>query len=81
MGIVGRTGAGKSSIIQALFRTVEPEEGTYLLGGKDALQMGLHTLRKNLAVIPQSPFLFRGTVASNLDPFGIRTEEELWWAL
>ena len=64
VGIIGRTGAGKSSIIQALFRTVEPEEGwTYRIGGYDATEMGLHSLRMNISVIPQTPFLFRGTIA------------------
>ena len=63
IGIVGRTGAGKSSIIQALFRIFEPETGSvYEIGGFDALKMGLHSLRQHISVIPQVPFLFRGTV-------------------
>lgn len=70
IGIVGRTGAGKSSIIQALFRLIEPEQGSKLqIGGYDALKMGLHSLRQHLSVIPQTPFLFKGTVRQNIDPF------------
>lgn len=71
VAIVGRTGAGKSSIIQALFRLYEPEQGSvFKIGDKyDALQMGLHSLRQNIAVIPQTPFLFSGTIRKNLDPF------------
>ena len=76
VGIVGRTGAGKSSIIQALFRTVEPEEGcSYRVGGYDAVKMGLHSLRMNMSVIPQTPFLFRGSIAQNIDPFDSKSEE------
>ena len=70
MAIVGRTGAGKSSIIQAIFRISEPEIGSkYEIGGFDALKMGLHSLRQNISVIPQAPFLFKGTIKLNLDPF------------
>ena len=70
IGIVGRTGAGKSSIIQALFRIVEPEEGSvYEINGSDALRLGLHTLRQSISVIPQTPFLFKGSIKSNIDPF------------
>ena len=81
MGIVGRTGAGKSSIIQALFRTVEPQEWSYRVGGYDGVKMGLHSLRMNMSVIPQTPFLFRGSIAQNIDPFECKTEKEIWWAL
>ena len=77
VAIVGRTGAGKSSIIQMLFRIVEAESGSYETGGCDAQQMGLHTLRKNLSVLPQTPFLFKGTIKMNLDPFNEKTEDEL----
>lgn len=82
MGIVGRTGAGKSSIIQMLFRMVEPEKGCiYKLGGYDALKMGLHSLRKNLSVLPQVPFLFKGTVRKNIDPFDTKGEAEIQEAI
>lgn len=70
VGIVGRTGAGKSSIVQALFRIVEPEEGSiYRVDNADALKLGLHTLRQRISVIPQTPFLFKGSIKTNLDPF------------
>lgn len=82
VGIVGRTGSGKSSIVQALLRLYEPEEGTiYEIGGLDALQLGLHTLRQNISVIPQMPFLFKGTVRKNLDPLDSFSNEEIWTAL
>ena len=82
MGIVGRTGAGKSSIVQMLFRMVEPEKGcTYELGGYDALKMGLHSLRKNLSVLPQVPFLFKGTVRRNIDPLNTKSEADIQEAI
>lgn len=76
VGIVGRTGAGKSSIIQAIFRICEPELGSvYEIGECDALKMGLHSLRQNISVIPQTPFLFKGTIKKNLDPFEAKSEQ------
>ena len=82
VGIVGRTGAGKSSIIQALFRIVEPEIGSiYEIDDLDALKLGLHTLRHRISVIPQLPFLFKGDIKTNLDPFGKHQEQALWVAL
>ena len=82
IGIVGRTGAGKSSIIQALFRIIEPELGSkYGIGGYNALLMGLHSLRQHISVIPQTPFLFKGTVRQNVDPFDTASEEAIWRAL
>ena len=82
VGIVGRTGAGKSSIIQALFRIFEPELGSlYKIDGHDALKMGLHSLRQHISVIPQVPFLFKGTVRQNIDPFDTASEEKIWQAL
>lgn len=82
IGIVGRTGAGKSSIIQALFRIFEPEVGSsYQIGSADALGMGLHSLRQHISVIPQVPFLFKGTVKQNVDPFDTASQEQVWLAL
>lgn len=82
MGVVGRTGAGKSSIIQAIFRIIEPELGSqYNIGGIDALRMGLHSLRQHISVIPQTPFLFKGTVRQNVDPFDTASEEIIWTVL
>jgi ATP-binding cassette subfamily C (CFTR/MRP) protein 4 len=82
VGIVGRTGAGKSSIIQALFRMVAADPQSQLfVGGADALQMGLHSLRRNLSIIPQTPFLFKGTIQENIDPFNEYPEERIWEVL
>lgn len=82
IGIVGRTGAGKSSMIQALFRICEPEAGSvYEIGGCDALQLGLHSLRQHISVIPQTPFLFKGTIKRNVDPLELKSEQEIWEAL
>jgi ABC-type multidrug transport system fused ATPase/permease subunit len=82
VGIVGRTGAGKSSIIQSLLRMYEPEEGSvYRFGNYDALELGVHTLRKRISVIPQVPFIYRKSIRLNLDPFLEFSDAEVWRAL
>lgn len=71
VGIVGRTGSGKSTIVQAVFRLLEAETGSIFLDGTNVASVGLHTLRKRISVIPQSPVLFSATtIRENLDPFG-----------
>ncbi|OON17784.1 ABC transporter, ATP-binding protein, partial [Opisthorchis viverrini] len=81
VGIVGRTGAGKSSLTGALFRLIESVDGRILIDGLDIRQMGLHDVRKNLTIIPQEPVLFSGSLRFNLDPAGNWSDDELWNAL
>ncbi|NXG68980.1 MRP7 protein, partial [Baryphthengus martii] len=77
VGIVGRTGSGKSTLFLALFRMLELKSGRILLDGVDSQLVGLEELRSSLAIIPQDPFLFSGSVRENLDPQGKRTDAEL----
>ncbi|KAI8000143.1 ABC transporter C family member 2 [Camellia lanceoleosa] len=81
VGVVGRTGAGKSSMLNALFRIVELERGRILIDGYDIAKFGLTDLRKVLGIIPQAPVLFSGTVRFNLDPFSEHNDADLWEAL
>jgi len=77
VGIVGRTGAGKSSLLQAMFRVVELEDGKIEVDGYNVRSVGLDVLRRGLALVPQDSTLFLGTLRDNLDPQGLRTDAEL----
>ena len=83
VGIVGRTGAGKSSILQALFRLAELSEGRILIDGQDTSELGLHLVRKGIAYIPQQPFLLQGSIRENIDTslqakLVQENDEEVW---
>lgn len=81
VGVVGRTGSGKSSLMIALLRMVELSGGEIRIDGLNVRDLGLNDLRKKLTIIPQDPVIFSGTIRFNLDPFSEHTDAELWDAL
>jgi ATP-binding cassette subfamily C (CFTR/MRP) protein 1 len=82
VGVVGRTGSGKSTLLLALYRMFNLDSGRILVDGVDVASLPLQQLRRGMAVIPQEPVVFSGTVRSNLDPFReCKHDEELWRVL
>jgi len=77
IGVVGRTGSGKSSLMAGLFRIEEPAGGRIFIDGIDITTIPLKTLRSRMCILPQEATMFSGTVRSNLDPFGNTTDEEM----
>ena len=78
VGVCGRTGAGKSTLVTAILRLVELDSGSIMIDGIETNRLGLKKLRSAIAVIPQDPVLFSGSIRTNLDPFLKYTDESIW---
>lgn len=81
IGIVGRTGAGKSSILASLLRVVPLYRGRITIDTADIATLPLHVMRSRIAIVPQEPFLFSGTIRENLDPRALHLDSEIWSAI
>ncbi|XP_036366499.1 multidrug resistance-associated protein 1-like [Octopus sinensis] len=81
IGIVGRTGAGKSSLTVSLFRLIEGAGGTIVIDNEPIDKLGLHDLRSRITILPQDPVLFSGSIRMNLDPLNKYTDDQIWQAL
>ncbi|CEF71103.1 ATP-binding cassette sub-family C member 8 [Strongyloides ratti] len=81
VGLIGRTGSGKSSLTLALFRIIDPIDGNIFIDGVDIAKVSLHNLRNHITIIPQDPVVFSGTIRFNLDPFNNYSDSQIWLSL
>lgn len=77
VGVIGRTGSGKSTLFQILYRMYPLFEGNIVIDGQDIATVGLHSLRKQISIIPQNPFIFSASLKENLDPLNEHSDDEL----